>query len=167
MKKEEDNQSVCESIVPGGIGAAFRDFLEDMLDRAIRVDGAAKGNIQIFDSESGNLIITAQKGFDGGFLDSFRIISSNNSSTSCTRALKLKQRVVVSNVDADPAFSPYRTIAHASGFRAVQSTPILCSNGSIFGVLSTHYARPHLLSPEAERELDECARDIAMQAERI
>jgi GAF domain-containing protein len=46
-------------------------------------------------------------------------------------------------VTSDPDFAPHREIAAASGFQAVQSTPLLDSHGHVAGVLSTHYPLPH------------------------
>src|SRR5262244_2993502 len=37
---------------------------------------------------------------------------------------------------------PHRDIALASGFRAVQSTPLVNRAGHLVGMLSTHYPRP-------------------------
>jgi hypothetical protein len=46
-------------------------------------------------------------------------------------------------VICDPGFAPHRVIAAASGFRAVQSTPLVDQAGRVVGVVSTHYARPY------------------------
>jgi hypothetical protein len=42
----------------------------------------------------------------------------------------------------DDDFAPYRSIAYRSGFRAVQSTPVVSSSGATLGILSTHFATP-------------------------
>jgi GAF domain-containing protein len=46
-------------------------------------------------------------------------------------------------VSTDKRFGPHRGIAAASGFRAVQSTPLVDKNGHLVGVVSTHYPDPH------------------------
>ena len=59
--------------------------------------------------------------------------------------------MVIVDVDLDVQFAPHRDIAAASGFRAVQSTPLVDGTGRLLGVVSTHYPRPY--SPP-ERDLE-------------
>jgi GAF domain len=49
----------------------------------------------------------------------------------------------VADVRADPGFTPHREIAAATGFRAVQSTPLVDYAGHLIGMVSTHFQRPH------------------------
>jgi len=50
--------------------------------------------------------------------------------------------VVIADITTDPGFAPHRDIALASGFYAVQSTPLVTRAGHHVGMLSTHYPRP-------------------------
>jgi hypothetical protein len=68
---------------------------------------------------------------------------------------------VVSDVSIDPLFAPYLSVASANGFRAVQSTPIFALDGSVTGMLSTHFAEVHLLSESEEFTLDKHAAAIS------
>jgi hypothetical protein len=43
----------------------------------------------------------------------------------------------------DPACAPHREIAAATGFRAVQSTPLVDYAGHLIGMVSAHFQRPH------------------------
>src|SRR5262249_21724136 len=52
-------------------GADFQECLEFMLDTAIELSGADKGDVQLLDSQSGTLHIVAQRGFDESFLTFF------------------------------------------------------------------------------------------------
>jgi GAF domain-containing protein len=68
---------------------------------------------------------------------------------------------VIEDVQADAAFAPHRTVAAASGFRAVQSTPLIDRHGRLHGVLSTHFHAPHR-PPERElRVMQAYARQLA------
>src|SRR5262249_53077955 len=49
--------------------------LEQMLNAAIELMGADKGNIQLFDDERGVLTIAAHRGFDRDFLECFKEVS--------------------------------------------------------------------------------------------
>lgn len=140
--------------------AALEKPLLKILDEAIKVDGAIKGNVQVFNPKSGGLQIAAQRGFDGPFLRLFDLVHDDEPSV-CSRAFRHKRRVVVSDINKDILFTPYRGIAEAAGFRAVQSTPVIANDGSVQGVFSTHFANVHQLSDESARALDLYASQLA------
>lgn len=120
--------------------------LEELLDKALAealsLIGADRGNIQILDPETGALTIRAQRGFDTEFLDYFATVNDDRS--ACGRALTQCAQVVIADVNTDPGFAGHREIAAASGFRAVQSTPLLDGQGLLVGVVSTHYPKPYI-----------------------
>jgi GAF domain-containing protein len=111
------------------------------LDGALSLAGTARGNIQIRDRATGSLRITAQSGFGAEFLHYFAAVDDDRS--ACGRAAREGAQTVITDVDADERFAPHRDIAAASGFRAVQSTPLVDRAGRLFGVVSTHYPRPY------------------------
>lgn len=61
----------------------------------------------------------------------------------------------------DRFYEPYLSIAQASGYRAVQSTPILRADGTVIGVLSTHFPNRHEWEEVAQGALDQHASQIA------
>jgi hypothetical protein len=63
--------------------------------------------------------------------------------SACGRAADRGAQLVITDVTTDPGFGPHREIAAASGFRAVQSTPLTDQAGRVVGVVSTHYPRPY------------------------
>ena len=63
--------------------------------------------------------------------------------SACARALRGRQPIIVEDVMSDVAFASCQTIACSTGFRAVQSTPMVSSSGAFVGVLSTHFPSPH------------------------
>ena len=115
------------------------------LDGALSLARADRGNIQILDPATGSLRIAAQRGFGAEFLDYFAAVDDDRS--ACGRAAKGCAQTVIADVNADESFAPHRDIAAASGFRAVQSTPLIDQAGRLLGVVSTHYPRPY--SPSA------------------
>jgi hypothetical protein len=64
---------------------------------------------------------------------------------------------MIEDITKDRYFIPYLSIAQANGYRAVQSTPIIRSDGSVIGVLSTHFAEMHYWPDTAQRALDNYA----------
>jgi GAF domain-containing protein len=117
-------------------------LLEQLLSTSLALTGASLGNVQLIDWKTGNLSIAAQRGFDDDFLGVFRVVGAGHGS-ACGRAVRMRAAIVVADVMRDAEFAPYRDIALASGFRAVQSTPMLSSSGAFLGVVSTHFPAAH------------------------
>jgi GAF domain-containing protein len=121
----------------------LEQLAERALDNILSLARAEQGNVQLLDPVSGALKIIAQHGFDAAFLDHFALVDDDSS--ACGRAAGHGAQLLITDVISDPAFEPHRDIAAASGFRAVQSTPLLGPAGQVVGVVSTHYPRPYAL----------------------
>ncbi len=74
-------------------------------------------------------------------MSTFAVVDDDRS--ACGRAARNGAQRVITDVIADPGFKPHRDVAAASGFRAVQSTPLVDEAGRVVGVISTHYPRPY------------------------
>lgn len=111
------------------------------LEKVLSLARAERGNLQLADPSSGALRIIAQHGFGQEFLDHFAVVDDDRS--ACGRAARHGAQLVITDVVTDPAFEPHREVAAASGFRAVQSTPLVDKAGRVVGVVSTHYPCPH------------------------
>lgn len=127
--------------------------LAEVLREAVEVDGAAFGNIQVFNAEVGGLEIIVHQGFNPEFLKVFGLVLPDDPSV-CGRAYRLAGRIAISDLRNDLHFSPFLSTALNIGFQAVQSTPILDRHGCVIGMLSTHFSKPHLLSKAAAAALD-------------
>jgi len=124
----------------GGAAPVLGALLDEVLEFALALLGAERGNIQLADPATGVLRIAAQRGFGPEFMEYFAAVTDDRS--ACGRAAQHHAQVVITDVTTDPGFAPHREIALASGFRAVQSTPLLNRAGHLVGMLSTHYPRP-------------------------
>ena len=111
------------------------------LETVLSLARADLGNVQLADPVSGALRIVAQHGFGAEFLDYFAVVDDDRS--ACGRAARRAAQLVIADVITDRGFEPHRPIAAASGFRAVQSTPLVDKAGRLVGVVSTHYPRPY------------------------
>jgi PAS domain S-box-containing protein len=140
--------------------------LREIVDAAIAISGADKGNIQLFDTTSGKLFIGAQRGFGQPFLDFWNAI--NGGMGACGAALKSGERVIVEDVTLSPIFAgtPALDVMSQAGVRAFQSTPVLGRTGRLLAVFSTHYATPGRPDERALRLLDLLARATADIIER-
>jgi GAF domain-containing protein len=125
-------------------GAVIDEGLEDALS-VLRAD---RGNVQLVDPISGSLRIAAQAGFSDEFLEYFAVVNDDDGS-ACAIAAQQHAQTVIADVNADPRYAPHRDIAAASGYRAVQSTPLVDLRGHLLGMLSTHYPYPYRPPDEA------------------
>jgi GAF domain-containing protein len=107
------------------------------LNHARLITNASLGNVQLVDWSLGYLEIVASVGFGPEFLHCFRRVSKLDHS-ACGRAMLRHRPVVIEDVRRDYSFAPYRGIAEHSGFRSVQSTPLVSSRGALYGIVSTH-----------------------------
>lgn len=122
----------------------------------MEIDHASFGNIQVFNGDLGGLEIWAQRGFAASFLEYFKKVGPEDL-CACGRAMRLRKRVNIPDIIADPFYKPYLDIAARAGFRSVQSTPILNANGELVGMLSTHFSHVHYLSHDDAARLDHFA----------
>jgi signal transduction histidine kinase len=134
--------------------------LDDLLESAIVTTGADFGNVQLYDPQTEALEIVAHRGFRQDFLDYFRMVRIDEGSC-CAQAMQTGARMIIEDVEVDPTYERHRAIAAATGYRAVQSTPLQARDGSILGMLSTHFHLPQRVSKRNERFLDLLARHAA------
>ena len=134
--------------------------LSDILQLAIGITAADKGNIQILDPVSRTLKIVVQDGFETPFLEFFK--EANHRQAACGTALKILERVIVEDVTQSPIFagSESRDVLVQAGVQAVQSIPLV-ANGCIVGVMSTHYRVPTHPTREQLHLLNELAQITA------
>jgi PAS domain S-box-containing protein len=144
----------------------FDQCLQSILETAISVTRAQKGNIQLLDHASGSLVIAAQIGFDQPFLDFFAHVTDEFS--ACGRAFQCGERVVVEDVMESEIFAgqPSLDVLLEAGIRAVQSTLLMSAAGKLLGIISTHFSQPNQLGENELRKMDLLARQAADFLER-
>lgn len=139
----------------------MRALLEEMVDAAITITHAAKGNLQLFDPSTGTLSIAASRGFSSEWLAFFQKVHSNPA--ACAQAMHAKKRVIVEDVQTSALFAgtPERDMQLNEGIRAVQSTPLLSRSGELLGIISTHFSQPHTPGESELHRLDLLCRQAA------
>jgi len=133
-------QLLHEALRDSRAAPALGALLDVVLEFALTLLHAERGNVQLADPATGALRIAAQRGFGTEFVEYFAAVTDDRS--ACGRAAQHHTQVVITDVTTDPGFAPHREIAVASGFRAVQSTPLVNRAGHVVGMVSTHYPRP-------------------------
>lgn len=75
-------------------------------------------------------------------------------SGSCGTAAFLKKTVIVSNIEVDPLWNNYRSLALKFGLKACWSRPIITPSGDIVGTFATYYRTIRIPTKEEQRLLD-------------
>ena len=140
--------------------------LGEVLNVAMEICGADKGTVQLVDTESGGLRLTAHRGFDAPFLEFFADV--NRPDSACGRAMQTQQRVIVEDITQSEIFADQSSLEPMldAGVRAVQSVPLISSTGNLLGMISTHFAEPHRATEQELRLMDLLARQTADYLER-
>jgi len=161
MARLREVGATCAS--PEGVDS---DCLKEILDGALELSRAEKGNIQVLDS-SGVLTIAVQRGFDEPFLSFFSRVRAGDGS-ACGKAMQGTERIVVEDITQSELFAgqPSQQVLLDAGVRAVQSIPLVSSTGRILGIISTHFVRPHRPGERELQFLDLLARQAADYLER-
>lgn len=132
--------------------SGLQSILDCLLGYSLVLTGAARGNVQTMDWETGILKIGAHEGLADDFLETFAMVGMEDGS-SCGRAIRERRQVVIEDVRLDSAYGPYVKLAERSGFCAVQSTPLISHNDALVGVVSTHFSVPHRPSEHTLHEM--------------
>src|SRR5689334_703892 len=142
------------------VSAKLLATLYEILDAAILVLHGKFGNIQLYDHARRGLETVAQRGFDASFLAFIEFVSIDTD-LAAARSIRCRKRVVVSNVNEDPLYAPYRERATHAGYQAVQSTPLISEKGEILGVLVTHLPEAREFTAHELQVLDLYSRQAA------
>ena len=169
---EKINQALCTEIQNGNVlhtlstryieGNDSHSIFQDIVDAAIVITKADKGNIQLLDQSTGKLKIVAHKGFDLPFLNFFEFVDAGGAA-ACGTAMKRMERVVIEDVIQSPIFSGSDAldVLLNEGVLGIQSTPLISRSGKLLGILSTHFSKIHAFSEHELMLVDVLARQAA------
>jgi two-component sensor histidine kinase/integral membrane sensor domain MASE1 len=142
-------------------GGSIEKSLDKVIEAAVEMSDADKGNVRLFNSETGMPSVLVQRGFDEPSLKFFQQVQ--------TSTMKSNKRVIVEDVGSDDNcnFSgQVRQELVDAGVRAITCTPLLSSTGNLLGVISTVFATPHHASERESNLMDLLARQTADYLER-
>ncbi len=147
-------------------GKDVNKCLDEILEVAVAIADAKKGNIQLYDLDSDTLILTAQRGFHDFFLKYFDEVRSDGS--VCAMAMQSREQVIVEDVRTSEIFvaHPSQNVLLTENVRAVISTPLTSSTGVLLGMISVHFDEPHRPTEPQSRLLNLLVRQAADYLER-
>jgi PAS domain S-box-containing protein len=141
--------------------------LQEILQTAITIANADKGNLQILNPHSGALQIVVESGFSKPFLKFFRKVQADDPS-ACSVAMREAKYTIVEDITRSSIFAgqPSLEVLIAAGVRAVHSVPLKSTAGNLVGILSVHYSQPHRPHQRELGFMDLLARQAADYLER-
>lgn len=73
---------------------------------------------------------------------------------SCGAAASLKKQIIVSDIETDPRWKNYISLAREYNFRACWSTPVINAEGEIMATLAMYYSEPKTPQEEEMRMME-------------
>jgi signal transduction histidine kinase len=143
---------------------------EKILDAAVAIMRSDFASMQMLYPErgkAGELLLLGFRGFDPDSARFWEWVRADSGCT-CGEALRTGRRAIAADVVtcAFLAGTADREALLKAGMLAAQSTPLLSRDGSIVGMISTHWKQPHQPSERDLRLLDILARQAADLIER-
>jgi two-component sensor histidine kinase len=146
-------------------GRDVNKCLGEILDVAIGIASAKKGNIQLYDLDLEALVLAAHSGFHDFFLKYFEHVRDGS---ACALAMHSREQIVVEDVKNSEIFAghPAQNVLLIEDVRAVISTPLTSSTGVLLGMISVHFDEPHRPTEQQTRLLNLLVRQAADYLER-
>jgi PAS domain S-box-containing protein len=140
---------------------------DGILEAAIGLMRSDMGTMQIFEPDTGELRLLGARGFDPAAVKVFERVNQTTGST-CAAAMSARRRIVVPDVEICDFIvgNPVHRHLRSCNIRAAQSTPLIARDGSLIGMITTHWRNPHQPPESRLRLVDLIARQAADLIER-
>ena len=144
-------------------GACLPEVLEKLCETIDAQSRDVKSAVMLMDPDGMHLRPAAGPRFPKEWLEAITPVKIGPCVGSCGSAAFLKQRVIVSDIAADPLWADYRELTLRYGFRAAWSQPLLSKNQHVLGTFGMYYPEARIPS-ETDLRLIEGAGHIAVIA---
>jgi GAF domain-containing protein len=146
--------------------ADVNERLENILQQAMMMSETKAGTLQIINSMDNSLDLIVSYGLSEEFVTHFKKVKLNDGSV-CARAMEAGKTIFVEDLTGDELFSKHLYLAIQNNIIAVQSTPLICRNGRLIGMVSTHFKILKKPSKEALAKFESFCRDAAEKINEI
>jgi two-component system, cell cycle sensor histidine kinase and response regulator CckA len=117
--------------------------LSDVLDRLMRLNESRfeglLASILLLDPEGKRLRHAAAPSLPAAYIRAIDGTPIGPSVGSCGTAAYRKEMVIVTDIQTDPLWAPYKYLAEPYGLRACWSTPIVSRQGKVLGTFAMYY----------------------------
>jgi GAF domain-containing protein len=102
------------------------------------MNGTSLGTLQIVNKTDNSLEIGSSFGLSDEFLQHFKKVVVKDGSV-CSRAFHTGETIFIGDITQVRSFARHLYVAMRNNINAIQSTPLICSNGHFIGMVSTHF----------------------------
>ncbi|HJS55068.1 MAG TPA: GAF domain-containing protein [Chitinophagaceae bacterium] len=115
----------------------LKEIFDNLLQQAMMMNGTKAGSLQMINTHDHSLEIVSSFGLSDEFIEHFKKVTINDGSI-CSRALQTGESVFIGDITQDKQFARHLFVTMANNINSIQSTPLICSNGRLIGMISTH-----------------------------
>lgn len=144
--------------------AELNEMLNNLLQQAMILNKTKAGTLQIINKKDHSLEIAAYSGLSYEFIDHFQKVKIGDGSV-CAMAFEKGETIFIENLIHDRSFSPHLYVTLRNNITAIQSTPMIASNGNVVGMISTHFKLPRKHSKIEIKEFETFCRKAADRIE--
>lgn len=138
----------------------LRLIYEEILDAAIDLTHADKGTLQLYVEKENCLKLVAQRGFNASNIQNFEADCRGRFASG--KPIENCSRLIVGYGEITTYYSETELqIIRDEQIRYFQSTPIISTSGTPYGMLNTHYCSSHSFNERELKILDTLARYTA------
>src|ERR1051326_7474719 len=150
LEKSQDEQQEKEALLVGEKRLlemiAKAEPLSDLLDFLARlIESQSKGSfcsVLLLDSDRKTLRHGAAPSLPQPYTNAIDGVSIGPTVGSCGTAAYTGKPVIVTDINSDPLWKDYRSLASAYELRACWSVPIFSTKGAVLGTTAVYYAAP-------------------------
>jgi PAS domain S-box-containing protein len=119
-------------------GIPFHEVVDSLLKRIEGIHNDMKCSVLLLNEDKTIRTLSAPS-LPTAYVQLIDGLPIGQQSGSCGTAMWRKEPVIVSDIDTDPLWSPYRQAAMQFGLKACWSVPIIHSNGTVMGSFAIYY----------------------------
>lgn len=143
------------------------ELYERIIEAGMAIMHSQFGSLQLLRPDQGKLQLIGWRNFhpdSAAYWQEVEVVTG----TSCGSALAHGERVIIPDVDECETLKGTKSLHHyrLSGIKAVQSTPLTARDGTIIGMISTHWREPRMPDERELRLFDVLVRQAADFIER-
>jgi rsbT co-antagonist protein RsbR len=147
-------------------GRALSDTLEALAEAIEAEMDQARCSILLLDAEGKRLLHGAAPSLPRAYNEAIHGVEIGPMVGSCGSAAALGQTVIVTDIEHDPRWAPYKDLALGFGLRACWSVPVRDKHGKVIGTFAFYYGAPRAPTEEERAAIEGSACLAAVAVER-
>jgi len=148
-------------------GASLAAVLENIIQAIERLAHPAIASIVFLDETGRHLRHGIAPHLPEGYNNAINGLEIGPNEGSCGAALARGEQIIVSNIETDPLWDKYQTIALQHGLKACWSTPVKDSKGNVLASFALYYTEPRTPTLDDLQLIERFTHLVAIAIERI